>query len=91
MIGLTIGKQSAIIIVLVSEFGRVPNTVIRVFTVSVSTLVLIGTFFISRFPPALCRLKYILLLLQAVPAERSQLCSKLSHPQAEELIIVASE
>ena len=32
--GLTIGKQSAIIIMLVSEFGRVPNTVIRVFTVS---------------------------------------------------------
>lgn len=31
---------------LVSEFGHVPNTVIRVFKVSVSTLVLIGTFFI---------------------------------------------
>ena len=46
MNGLTIAKQSAIITVLVSEFGRVPNTVIRVFKVSVSTLVLIGTFFI---------------------------------------------
>ena len=35
---LTIGEQSAIIIVLVSEFGRVPNTVIRVFTVSFTYL-----------------------------------------------------
>lgn len=44
---LTIAKLSAIITVLVSEFGLVPNTVIRVFKVSVSTLVLIGTFFVS--------------------------------------------
>ena len=47
MNGLTIAKQSAIIIVLVSEFGRVPNTVIRVFTVSFTYWVN-GTFFVSE-------------------------------------------
>lgn len=47
MNGLTIAKQSAIITVLVSEFGRVPNTVIRVFTVSFTHWVS-GTFFVSE-------------------------------------------
>lgn len=47
MNGLTIAKQSAIITVLVSEFGRVPNTVIRVFTVSFTHWVN-DTFFVSQ-------------------------------------------
>ena len=72
---MTIRGKYGIISMLVSEFHLSEMLVYQIFPkCHLPFLGANGTFFVSWFLPAACRLKYISLLLQAEPAGRSYLC-----------------